>query len=127
MNAEEKLARQRLDVLELGQALGNVSEACRQRGVSRTQFYEYKRRFQTYGIQGLLNRPPIHKRHPFTTPSWMEERILALSLDQPDWGCGRLSDYLRRKGVSVSSPTIQRILVKHAMGTRSDRRLKLYE
>jgi hypothetical protein len=28
--------------------LGNVSEACRQRGMTRTQFYEYKRRFQTH-------------------------------------------------------------------------------
>ncbi len=30
MKAEEKLARQRLSVLELAEALGNVSEACRQ-------------------------------------------------------------------------------------------------
>ena len=43
--AAEKLARQRLSVLELAQTLGSVSVACRQRGVSRTQFYEYKRRF----------------------------------------------------------------------------------
>lgn len=45
MNPEEKVIRQRLSVLELAQALGNVSEACRRRGVSRTQFYEYKKRF----------------------------------------------------------------------------------
>jgi len=48
MTAEEKLAHQRLSVLELAQTLGNVSEACRQRGMSRTQFYEYKRRFLTW-------------------------------------------------------------------------------
>lgn len=35
-NPEEKLAHQRLSVLELAQALGNVSEACRRRGISRT-------------------------------------------------------------------------------------------
>ena len=45
MKAEKKLARGRLSVLELAEALGNVSEACRRRGISRTQFYEYKRRF----------------------------------------------------------------------------------
>jgi len=49
VKAEQKLARQRLSVLELAEALaealGNVSEACRRRGISRTQFYEYKRRF----------------------------------------------------------------------------------
>ena len=51
--AEKKVARHRLSVLELAKALGNVSEACRRRGISRTQFYEYKRRFQTHGLEGL--------------------------------------------------------------------------
>ena len=124
MNAEEKLARQRLDVLELSEALGNVSEACRQRGVSRTQFYEYKRRFHTQGLEGLKDRPPIHKNHPFTTPDRVEEHILAVSLEHPEWGCVRLSDYLKREGTAVSSPTIQRIFIKHAMGSRHERWLK---
>ncbi len=47
-----KVARQKLSVLELAQALGNVSEACRQRGMTRTQFYEYKKRFQERGWKG---------------------------------------------------------------------------
>lgn len=34
MNAEDKLARHRLSVLELAEQLGNVREACRQRLVS---------------------------------------------------------------------------------------------
>jgi ACT domain-containing protein len=53
VKAEQKLARQRLSVLELAEALGNVSEACRRRGISRTQFYEYKRRFQTMVSKGF--------------------------------------------------------------------------
>src|SRR5215218_6964728 len=64
MKAEHKLARQGLSVLELAEALGNVSEACRRRGISRTQFYEYKRRFQTHGIEGLRDLRPVHKSHP---------------------------------------------------------------
>ena len=34
LNLEEKVVRQRLSVLELAQALGNVSEACRTRDTS---------------------------------------------------------------------------------------------
>jgi hypothetical protein len=41
----EKLARQRLAVLQLAQALGSVSVACRRAGMDRTSFYEWKRRF----------------------------------------------------------------------------------
>ena len=50
MTAEEKLAHQRLSVLELAQALGNVSEACRQRWRSRSI---------SSGVRGLssLTRP----------------------------------------------------------------------
>jgi hypothetical protein len=47
MKADEKLARRKLSVLELAEALGNVSEARRQRGISHAQFYKCKRRFQT--------------------------------------------------------------------------------
>jgi ACT domain-containing protein len=47
MTASEKLAQKRLTLLQLAQKLGNVSRACRMHKVSRSQFYEYKRAFQT--------------------------------------------------------------------------------
>ncbi len=126
-SAEIKLAKQRLSALQLAEALGNVSEACRRRGISRTQFYEYKRRFQTHGLEGLKDLPPVHKSHPQTTPPEVVEKILELSLANPMWGCVRLSDQLKLMGISVSSPTIQKILIKHGMGSRYQRLLKLEE
>ncbi len=51
---KKKVMKQRLSALQLAEALGNVSEACRRRGMSRNQFYEYKRRFQTHGVDSLL-------------------------------------------------------------------------
>ena len=125
MKAEEKLARGRLSVLELAEALGNVSEACRRRDISRTQFYEYKRRFQTHGIEGLKDLPPVHKSHPMTTPKEVQEKILALSLAHPAWGCNRISDQLKLEGTSVSAPTVQNILNRSGIGSRYERWLKL--
>jgi transposase InsO family protein len=127
MKAEEKLAHQRLSVLELGEALGNVSEACRRRGISRTQFYEYKRRFQTHGIEGLRDLPPVHKSHPMTTPREVEQKIVSLSLAHPAWGCNRVSDHLKLEGIALSAPTVQNILNKNGLGTRYERWLKLEE
>jgi len=112
-------------VLELAEQLGNVREACRQRGVSRTQFYEYKRRFQTHGLEGLKDLPPIHKSHPQTTPPEVVERILTLSLAHPTRGCNWLHDGLQLEGVNVSAPTIQTILNKHDLGSRYERLLNL--
>jgi hypothetical protein len=125
MNPQERIARHRLSVLELAEALQSVSAACRQRGMTRTQFYDYKRRFELQGLEGLKDLPPIHKSHPQTTPPETVERILALSLAHPAWGCCRLEAHLKLDGVSVSSPTIQSILIKHELGTRFQRLLKL--
>jgi transposase InsO family protein len=125
MLAEDKLAYQRLSVLELAEALGNVSEACRQRGMTRTQFYEYKKRFQERGMEGLKDLPPIHKSHPQTTPLEVQEQVIALSLKHPKWGCVKLSDLLRLQGVSVSSPTVQNILIKNGLGLKYERMLEV--
>jgi transposase InsO family protein len=127
MDAELRVAHQKLSVLQLAESLRNVSEACRQRGVSRTQFYEYKRRFQTHGIEGLKDLPPIPKSNPLTTPPEQVERILALSLEHPTWGCNKLCDSLALEGIKISYPTIQNILNKHDMGSRYERLLKLEE
>ena len=125
MKAEQKLARGRLSVLELAEALGNVSEACRRRGISRTQFYEYKRRFQTHGIEGLKDLPPVHKSHPMSTPEEVQQKIVQMSLSHPAWGCNRISDQLRLQSVSVSAPTVQNILNKKGIGSRYERWLRL--
>ncbi|PJN92933.1 IS481 family transposase, partial [Amaricoccus sp. HAR-UPW-R2A-40] len=82
-DAGTRLAQSRLSVLELAKGLGNVAEACRQRGLDRTSFYEWKRRFQTQGFEGLKDLPPIHKSHPQTTPPEVVERIEALALEHP--------------------------------------------
>ena len=76
----EKLAHRRLTVLELAQRLGNVSEACRRGGIDRTSFYDWKRRFQLEGLDGLKDLPPIAKSHPMTTAPEVVARIEALAL-----------------------------------------------
>ncbi len=129
MTAEKKLAQQRMSLLELAEALGSVSEACRRRGVSRTRFYEYKRRFQTHGLEGLKDLPPIAKSHPMTTPEPIVERVLELALElaleHPAWGCNRVSDWLKLQGISISPPTVQKLWNERGLGSRYDRWLAL--
>ena len=124
-DAGTKMAQSRLSVLELAKELGNVAEACRQRGLDRTSFYEWKRRFQTQGFDGLKDLPPIHKSHPQTTPEPVVERIKALALEHPAYGCNRHEATLALEGVRVSAITIQKILNDNGLGTRIDRWLAL--
>ena len=80
MNAEIKVGCQWLSVLELAEKLGNVMEACRRPGIARTQFYEYKKRFETFGLEGLVGLPPIARSHPETMPNDVVEKICTLGI-----------------------------------------------
>jgi hypothetical protein len=120
-----KPARHRLSVLELGAALGNVTAASRQAKMDRTSFYESKRRFQTHSLAGLKDLPPIHLSHLATTPPEVVDQILAVASQYPTRGCVWISAQLKLRGVSVSSPSIQKIVHEHELGSRFERLLRL--
>jgi transposase InsO family protein len=121
----EKLAHRRMTVLELAERLGNVSEACRRGGIDRTSFYDWKRRFQLHGLDGLKDLPPIAKSHPMATPPEVVARIEELALAHPAHGCNRVEAMLALEGRRVSAITIQKILNDKALGTRHERWLAL--
>ena len=121
----EKLAHRRLTVLELAERLGNVSEACRRGGIDRTSFYDWKRRFQLEGLDGLKDLPPIAKSHPMTTAPEVVARIEALALTHPAYGCNKIEALLALEGRRVSAITVQKILNDKGLGTRHERWLAL--
>ena len=114
-----------MTVLELAERLGNVSEACRRGGIDRTSFYDWKRRFQLQGLDGLKDLPPVAKSHPMTTPVEVVARLLELALEHPAYGCNRLEAMLALEGRRVSSITIQKLLNERELGTREQRWLAL--
>jgi transposase len=79
MTANEKLAHKKLPLLELAEELKSVSDACRIMKVSRSQFYEIKRAFQTGGLAALLDKPPIPGSTPHKLPEETESKIIELS------------------------------------------------
>ncbi len=127
MTAAKKIAQKRLTLLQLAERLRNVSEACRHHGVSRSQFYEYKRAFQERGLDGLVDRPPTPKSFPNETLPAVKEKIMAISIAHPVWGPARVSDQLRLEAVSVSPGTVRNIWIKEDLETRYKRLLRLEE
>src|SRR3712207_1097299 len=124
-DAGEKLAHRRLTVLELAERLGNVAEACRRGGIDRTSFYDWKRRFQTHGLDGLKDLPPIARPHPMTTPPEVVARTEDLASAHPAYGCNRIEALLALEGKRVSAITVQKILNDKGLGTRHERWLAL--
>jgi transposase InsO family protein len=127
MTAETKIAQNRLTLLQLAEQIHNISEACRRRGVSRSQFYEYKRAFQEHGFEGLKDLPPIPKICPHETPAEVKERILSLSIAHPAWGQVHVSDHLRLEGITVSPSTVRNLWLKEGLATKYQRILRLEE
>ncbi|MDD4903325.1 MAG: helix-turn-helix domain-containing protein [Candidatus Bipolaricaulis sp.] len=121
----DDLVLRRKEILELSDRLGNVSEACRRAGIPRSSYYEYRRRFRKDGLAGLRDRPPVHRSHPMSTPKAIEDRLVRLSVEHPSWGCVRLAASLRASGVSISSPTVQKLLARRGLGTARERWLRM--
>ena len=121
----EKIERKRLAVLELAEKLGNISEACRQSSMDRPSFYIWKKRFEERGLEGLKDLPKAPHSHPAKTTPAAEKKILKVSLMHPDWGCKKVSKEIRLFGVSISSPTVQKIFIKHNLARVLDRTLHL--
>ena len=78
MGAAMKLAPQRLSVLDLAEVLGNVSPACGRRWITRSQFYEYKYRFQTAGLEGMKDLPPSGNPDPVTVSLCFPNAVVCL-------------------------------------------------
>ncbi len=74
-----------MNVIEMEEALGNISEACRRGEMDRTSFYEWKRRFQTHGFEGLIDLPPIPKSQPNTISPENEARVIKECLARTCW------------------------------------------
>jgi transposase len=105
----------------LVESLGNVCEACRRMQVSRNFYYAGMRKwgYAAEETESPAARP--RKRHPHAVPAALQEEILSLIRENPEWGCDRIAYYLKLKGKAVSSPTVQKILIRHGLGRRSQR------
>ena len=110
-----------VEALGLADELGSVTEACRRVGLSRSQFYVYRRRWRADGASGLERRSRAHHAHPHATPPALQRRVIEMSAAHPDWSSERLSAHLRAKGVRISSRTVQRILARSGRSVQAQR------
>jgi hypothetical protein len=122
MTLEDSIHIQRLRVLRAAERLGNVSEACRQYGMSRTLFYRLRARLEQYGPDGVHpKRRQARRGRPSPLGVQTERRVIAFALAWPTCGPQWYSDQLAREGVTVASTTIWRLLRRAQLGTRRAR------
>lgn len=121
MTPDQIIAQRRARVLALAEELGNVAEACRLVGVSRTSFYKWRAAASAYGLEALTPKDRRRPQEPNATPTHVIEDLLTLAVVQPTLGCRQYAGRLAERGYLVSKSTVQKLLVEHALGRRSQR------
>ena len=122
MTLEDSIHTQRLRGLRDAERLGNVSEACRRHGMSRTVFYRLRKRLELYGPDGVHpKRRQARAGRPPAVPVQTERRVIAFALAWPTCGPQWYSDQLARDGVTLAPVTIWRLLRRQQLGTRAAR------
>jgi len=111
----------RVQLLELAEELGNVSEACRLMGISRTRFYVWRNTAEQHGLEALMPKGRRRPQLPNETPTHVVADLLAMAVVEPTIGCRQYADRLAELGYEISKSTVQRILVDHGMGRRRQR------
>lgn len=126
MTTQEKLIHRKLSLLDLADYLKNVSEACRVMGVSRQHFYDIRQAFEEGGIEALRDKnrrkPNLRNR----APAAVEEAVCAFALEQPAYGQVRVSNELKKRGITVSAAGVRCIWLRHDLESRK-KRLKALE
>lgn len=87
----------------------NVSEVCRELGISRPTFYVYQRRYAEGGLVGVLEpRSRRPKTSPTQTPPAVEELIVRIRKELADdgWDCGAISIGTRLPARMAADPAL---------------------
>lgn len=127
MTKQQYIINRKLNIVELGKTLGNISEACRRLGVSRQHYYDIKKTIEDEGLEGLLEESRRAKRPRYKIQGEIEKRILDYCLQFPTQGQTRVANELKRQyGIEISPCGVRGLWLRHGIHT-ADLRLKRLE
>lgn len=95
---------------------------CREFEISRPTGYLWRKRFgECERIEELQEKSRRPHRSPKQTEAEMEQRVIALRQQYPDWGAAKLVEVLKREQVQLPRITAHRILLRNGLVRDRDR------
>lgn len=123
--------QKKLEVLELAEQLGNVSEASRVSGVSRDTIYRHRRLIKEGGVQALKRQISEDHIHANRTEQDTAEAIIEFSLENPHLGQVQVSNHLKKSNhIDISASGVRQVWLRENMQTialRMQKRSELQE
>jgi transposase InsO family protein len=112
-------------VMRVESGLYTMAESCRRSGISRKTGHKIWNRFLLEGVDGLRDRSRRPHRSPTRTPEEIEDSIVDIRMDHPDWGPKKLTRILRSLFPDEELPaksTIAAILKRRELVEKPKRR-----
>lgn len=125
MTHSQYLIRRKVNIIELGETLGNISEACRKLGVSRQHYYDIKTAIEEEGLEGLLEKSRKSPRIRNRVAPEIEQKVLDYSLEFPTQGQIRVANELKRQGFQISDGGVRSVWLRHNLQLSSLRLKRL--
>jgi putative transposase len=102
-----------------------MTALCAEFGISRKTGYKIYTRYKGCGLEGLTDRSRRPYRHANRLPLVLEQWIVRLKKEFPDWGAPKIRERLRRRCPELQGPaisTVHAVLDRHGLVTRRGRR-----
>lgn len=125
MTQRQYIITRKLNILDLGATLGNISEACRKLGVSRQHYYDIREAIREDGLEGLLEKTRTLPRIGNRVAPEIEEKVLGYSLQNPTHGQTRTANELAKQGIVISAGGIRGVWMRHQLETKGLRLKRL--
>jgi len=82
----------------------NMSELCKRYQISRPVGYKWLNRFSEYGIAGIVDLSRRPKKSPFRINPDLEQYLLSLRKENPEWGAKKVHKILTNQEKTGSYP-----------------------
>lgn len=125
MTQNQYIIRRKLNILELGETLGNISDACRKMGVSRRHYYDVKKAIDEEGLEGLLEKSRREPRIGNRVLAEVERALLDYSLQYPTHGQVRAANELKKSGHHISAGGVRSVWMRHGIHKKALRLKRL--
>jgi len=120
---QTEVSEQRLKfVVRANSGAEQMKALCQEFQISRPTGYNWLRRYRECNWLAELaekSRRPIQSPHRTTTE--LQQRVVALRKQYPDWGAKKLRVLLEREGIRLHRNTVHRIIARHGLIAEPDR------